>query len=981
MKIRSTALAAGVLALATAVSTAQTQVHTVAVDPSDASLVWTLNRDNDSVSLVDTDTGSVVDEIEVGVWPHSLAFNADGTKLLVVNLRGNVPITTHFSTPFTGTEVRGSVSVIDVATRTVEQTLTDVGTEPYGISLAPNGKYFALTTFRSSDIRFLDATTYAEVARFEYDWNLNFIDPGLTIADLDEDFDGVPDLANPRGFAITPDSQRMYVTHFKSHYISVLDIALDAGGLPTGATISSKINQNDYGVVNPGDQPLHPLNNPIPVQTLKSQGDPTFSEDIAISPDGTRALVPQLLLNVNHDVNHDFGPGFAGDFANRVYPSLTILDLANDSYNQPGDLSGRLEHELDDPETPALHVPFGPQGLERFGGIPTLGGVGAPVLGGSTEFVMSGGQPGDQGFFWAGQEVNLPLGAYGTLLVTPDLVLPMANDGTGTFRLPVNLPSNSNLDGVAVPVQGAIFNVANLFVTFSNGVKTVLSSDAPGTGNLGHRAGHPFRAMYNAAGDHALLLNQGSEDVFLFSVNGSDMELINVFPPRYDFVERAPLDKTTPMGDQPFGWTMVEDPDTVNDDVLVYIQNETTRTLSTLRVDFETGTITKERDQLVTITGPDSKNNLQLLGQEFFNDASRAQTAGNFNNSCSSCHNAGAEDGKVWQRPAGPRSTMPINGGPLLTGLLLWKGTRLTLAETGPMFGGENGGHGIMTDDQQQGLIEYHKIVPVPLNPNFDPVTNDLTALAQFGQDLFFGTNNTGLNPGPIPNFPQLGGRSAGCANCHPQVDEFSGGVRAYTADFLDPSLTDTLGFGFQFDPACQNLQENIVALNIRAVNAEVNVDDDGDGFPEVDRNLDGYPDIESYIPMNPDDDDDFTRDDPNSYICYEVPGDSGTPLKVFKREAKLFSIPTKLGVLHSGPYMHDHSLMSLRHVLDPESQMFDPVYGDAAYPTTFKWYNEFHDIRGHSDLVPLSSKVQISLNSTDPDADVEAILAYIQSL
>ncbi|MEO0652727.1 MAG: hypothetical protein AAFZ65_18785, partial [Planctomycetota bacterium] len=68
-------------------------------------------------------------------------------------------------------------------------------------------------------------------------------------------------------------------------------------------------------------------------------------------------------------------------------------------------------------------------------------------------------------------------------------------------------------------------------------------------------------------------------------------------------------------------------------------------------------------------------------------------------------------------------------------------------------------------------------------------------------------------------------------------------------------------------------------------------------------------------------------------------------------------------------------------HVLDPESQMFDPVYGDAAYPTTFKWYNEFHDLRGHEDLVPLSSKVQVSLNSTDPDADIEAILEYIQSL
>ncbi|MHC4892329.1 MAG: YncE family protein [Planctomycetota bacterium] len=974
MKIRSTALAAGVLALATAVASAQTQVQAVAVDPNDATQVWTLNRDNNSVALVDTTTDTVLNEIAVGVFPHSLAFNADGSKLLVVNLRGNVPITTHFSTPFTGTEVRGSISVIDVASKTVVQTLTDVGTEPYGISLAPNGKFFALTTFRSGDVRFLDESTYAELARFEYDWNLNFIDAGLTIADLDEDFDGTPDYGTPRGFAMTADSSRMYVTHWKSQYVSMLDITLDSNGLPTGANLAGKINQDDYG--------LHPLNNPVPVQTIDSQGRPTFSADIAISPDGTRALVPQLLLNINHDVGHDFGLGLEGDFANRVYPSLTILDIAADSYNQPGDTSGRLEHELTDPTTPAMHVSYGPQGKQLGGGIATLGANGAPILGATTEYVLTGGQPTDLGFLLVGSEINLPLAPYGTLLVSPTLTLPMTNDGTGTFKLPITLPTTPALEGVAVAVQGVKIQF-NAAAALSNGIKTVLSADGPGAGNMGHRAGHPFRVMYNDTGDRALMLNQGSEDVFLYSVNGSDMELMSVFPPRFEFAERAAFDTTTPMGDMPTGWAMVADATTSNDDALLYIQNEVTRTLSTLRVDFETGTITQEADQITTITGPDKKTQLQLIGQEIFHDASRAQTTANFNNSCASCHNAGGEDGQVWQRPAGPRSTMPTYGGPLLTGLLLWKGTRLGLHETGPMFGGENGGAGAFSDQEQEGLIAYHEVIPVPLNPFFDAVTNDLSPLAQFGQDLFFGTNNTGLNPGPIPNFPELGGRSAGCANCHPQVDQFTGQTRAYTADFLDPSLTSTLDFGFQFDSICQNLQENIVSLNIRAVNSEVNhfEDTDGDGILDTDRNGDGYDDTETYVPLFPDTDDPFVRDDPNSYLCLTDPADPGSAPKVFGRAAKLFSIPTKLGVLHTGPYMHDHSLISLRHVLDPVSQMLDPVYGDAGYPGTLKWFNEFHDLRGHEDLVPLSSKVQISLQSTDVDGDIDAILAYIQSL
>ena len=85
----------------------------------------------------------------------------------------------------------------------------------------------------------------------------------------------------------------------------------------------------------------------------------------------------------------------------------------------------------------------------------------------------------------------------------------------------------------------------------------------------------------------------------------------------------------------------------------------------------------------------------ELIGAELFEDSSRAQTAGNFNNSCESCHFEGGADGNVWQRPDGPRSTMPVWGGSFLTGLILWKGVRINMGETGPMFAGENGGLGV----------------------------------------------------------------------------------------------------------------------------------------------------------------------------------------------------------------------------------------------------------------------------------------------
>jgi hypothetical protein len=412
--------------------------------------------------------------------------------------------------------------------------------------------------------------------------------------------------------------------------------------------------------------------------------------------------------------------------------------------------------------------------------------------------------------------------------------------------------------------------------------------------------------------------------------------------------------------------------------------NELTRTVSVLRIDWAANTIVQEHAQIATLLNPDHYTVSQRLGDELFEDASRGQTTaahgtiGEFNNSCASCHFEGGEDGNVWQRPNGPRSTMPVYGGSLCTGLILWKGVRLNMGETGPMFGGENGGTGVLSDVEQQALVDMHALVPVPLNPNLDPVTGQYSALAAFGKDLYFGLNTTGLNPTL---------RRAGCSECHPDVDATGTQVRGYTADVLDPMLTSGENLA-SFDPNCISLQANIVALNLRNVNSGANIDFNNDGTPDADRNSDGYVDVETYPLMNTDKADPFTRDDGNSYRCPLDPNDPNSVQKVFSRDMRAFSIPTKLGVYSTGPYFHDHSAFSLRMIVDPEKQAFDPVYGQGAYggPQTFpglnKFFNEFHDVRGHEQFVPGASKVQINLVSgANVDNDIEALLAYIQAL
>lgn len=963
--------------LAGAVQAQHSQSSAIAVEPGNTGRVWVANRDNHTVSLVDVPSAGVVAEIPVGFHPRSLALSADGTRLFVTNQRGTVPLDRNFVLGgFTPADSLGTVSVIDTNTLALQTTLTHVGVEPYGLAVAPNGKYFAVTGFRSGTVKLYDAISLLELASFQYANNLNFVPPGLTVADVDENLDGLADLGEPRGFTIRAGSDRIYVTHNKSPYVSVLDVTLTPRGAPVAISLAAKIDTNEY--------PVDTFRNPIPVQVVQSQGLPRFLEDIALSPDGGLGFVPHLLHNINHDVNHDFSAEIPGDFANRVYPALTVIDLALNSFGQGGDASNRLHNEWADDTAPAEYASYGAGKTMSSSGNPILlGGTGDPVLGGQVQLVVSGWRPGDTVTLLVGNyETNLPFGGAGTLLVSPRFIF---NAVGGT--LSINVQSQPHLDGFVGKAQALVTDGLTGEQSLSNGVKFRLRPQAALTTNkMGHRAGHPSRVRFSPDGQRVLMLNRGSEDLFLYERSGSDLVLRSVYPPRVDFVERAALDESSPLGDVPLGIALVADTSTDNDDALVYIVNEGTRTLSVLRVDWQTGAFQPVGNQIKTITGADTFTLSERLGFEIFEDASRAQTTGNFNNSCASCHFEGGDDANVWQRPSGPRSTMPVYGGSAGTGLFLWKAERLHMGETGPMFGGENGGHGIFDPTQRQSLIDYHEQIAFPLNPNLDPVTHALTPLAMLGQDLFFGSNDTGLNPFA---------RSAGCATCHPRVETnpFNNpGPRLFTVDTLLPELVDGSDMS-AFDPDCFSLRENIVAINIRNVNSGVNVDADNDGFPDLDRNLDGFVDIETYIPMNADQHVEFQRDDPNSYLCPCDPindpnCDPLNPFNSFERSAEHFSIPTKLGVFSTAPYFHDHAVYSLRAITDPAAQMdMSPgsTYGNGAYndanarPGLTKNFNEFHDIRGHG--APTLSKVQSTLSSTDKDADINAILAFIQSL
>jgi YVTN family beta-propeller protein len=89
---------------------------------SDDQFVWSVNPDNDSVSVFNVagDANQKVAEIAVGKEPWCVAITPDNTKVYVTNMAS------------------GTVSVINAATQQVIKTIA-VGTEPFGCAVSPEG--------------------------------------------------------------------------------------------------------------------------------------------------------------------------------------------------------------------------------------------------------------------------------------------------------------------------------------------------------------------------------------------------------------------------------------------------------------------------------------------------------------------------------------------------------------------------------------------------------------------------------------------------------------------------------------------------------------------------------------------------------------------------------------------------------------------------------------------------------------------------
>ncbi len=189
----------------------------------DQSTVYVSNGGDNTVSVIDAATSTVVATIPVGTLPTIIALTPDNTRAYVANQGSNdvTVINTGTNTVVTtipvGTRATGvavtpdgtrvfatntdsnTVSVINTATNTVVATIP-VGTGPQGVTVTPDGTRVYITNGVSNDVTVIATATNTVVAT-------------------------VPAGVNPAIVTVTPDGTRAYVANQGSNDVTVINTA------------------------------------------------------------------------------------------------------------------------------------------------------------------------------------------------------------------------------------------------------------------------------------------------------------------------------------------------------------------------------------------------------------------------------------------------------------------------------------------------------------------------------------------------------------------------------------------------------------------------------------------------------------------------------------------------------------------------------------------------------------------------------------
>lgn len=284
-----------------------------------AGKVYVANQDSDTVSVIDVDSLTLIENIAVGDFPHNVNHTADGELVLVTNKNLNIsspPSLTIISSASNqvvdvveniGSRVEhvvsigsdfayvtedlehNAVAVIDIAQRRVSRYIS-VGVKPHGLWPTPAGDALFVPNQLSGTLSKIDVSTGEVVGEASI---------GRT----------------PTMASVSPDGQTVYVTLYGERGVAVINANLVESG---------RLQIND--VIDVGERPAQ----------------------VAVTPDGNYVLVPcegagalyvidahagEVVSVINTgagahgvDVSDDSSLAFV---SNRGPGTLSVVDLAN----------------------------------------------------------------------------------------------------------------------------------------------------------------------------------------------------------------------------------------------------------------------------------------------------------------------------------------------------------------------------------------------------------------------------------------------------------------------------------------------------------------------------------------------------------------------------------------------------------------------------------------------------------------------------
>jgi YVTN family beta-propeller protein len=177
-------------------SLAPTTSSPIAISTDDK-LIWTVNPSDDSVSVIRSDTKTVLTKISVGDEPESIALTPDGQYAYVANAAGGSVTVIKITNPAWGT----FSAAVDATAGEYGQITT--GAEPWNVVCSPDGKRIFVANSSQDSITVINTQNRTVIGHI----------------DLRDSIANDPDRTRhfqPRGLAVTADCTKLYVTRFLS---------------------------------------------------------------------------------------------------------------------------------------------------------------------------------------------------------------------------------------------------------------------------------------------------------------------------------------------------------------------------------------------------------------------------------------------------------------------------------------------------------------------------------------------------------------------------------------------------------------------------------------------------------------------------------------------------------------------------------------------------------------------------------------------